>query len=149
MRTKRTDLILENIRLKHMEMLLNEASTDLEVIRGTRIINESILMLGNMLEENLRNGQAAPDPAAAIIRKTIRTAGIMPIAGALVGGAIGNEIHGNDGINQTTGVMTDPARNEDDEYDMTGAALGGLAGLGASGKYLRSKNFRVTPSMGQ
>ncbi len=51
-----------------------------------------------------------------------------PIAGTVVGGAIGNSIHGSEG--------------EDDEYDVTGALLGAGAGLVGSNKMLTKM---VTP----
>lgn len=48
-------------------------------------------------------------------KKQVYTIGATPIVGTIAGGAIGNQIHGSEG--------------EDDEYDMTGAALGLGAGL--------------------
>ena len=46
------DLILENIRLKHIEKLLLEATTDEEVQRGMQLINESMSTLHQMLVED-------------------------------------------------------------------------------------------------
>ncbi len=46
------DLLLENIRLSHIEKLLQEATSDLEVIQGQRLINESIIQLRELLIEN-------------------------------------------------------------------------------------------------
>jgi hypothetical protein len=52
------DLILENIRLGHIEALLQEAATDLEVVRGQRLINESIMQLHNALMEEITYSDA-------------------------------------------------------------------------------------------
>lgn len=82
----------------------------------------------------------------------------LPYAGAIGGGAIGNQIHGSDGVDQLTGIVYDPQSNNDDEYDLTGAVLGGLAGTagtfygGASGNQNRVKNrfkkhgYNLSPS---
>ena len=43
------DLILENIRLGQIEKLYQEAETDLEIIRGQRLINESVMVIRNIL----------------------------------------------------------------------------------------------------
>lgn len=55
------DLILENIRLKHIETLLQEATTDLEVVRGQRLINESIMQLHGVLMEEMAVHANHPD----------------------------------------------------------------------------------------
>jgi hypothetical protein len=48
------DLILENIRLSHTERLLQEAQTDLELVRGQRLINESVMAIrGALMEEGV------------------------------------------------------------------------------------------------
>ena len=54
-------------------------------------------------------------------------AGIAPVAGTIVGGAIGNQIHGNDGT--IGGVVYDEQAYNDDEFDGTGALLGFGTGL--------------------
>jgi hypothetical protein len=47
------ELILENIRLSHTERLLQEAQSDLELVRGQRLINESIMAIKDaLLQEN-------------------------------------------------------------------------------------------------
>lgn len=43
------DLILENIRLGHIEHLMESAQSDLEVIRGQRLINESMMAIKDVL----------------------------------------------------------------------------------------------------
>jgi hypothetical protein len=47
------DLILENIRLGHIEQLLQEAQSDLEVIRGQRLINESIMQIRGAINSQM------------------------------------------------------------------------------------------------
>ena len=47
------DLILENIRLKHIEKLLLEATTDEEVQRGMQLINESMSKISGTLHQML------------------------------------------------------------------------------------------------
>jgi hypothetical protein len=47
------ELILENIRLSQIEKILLESSTQQEAQRGIDLINESIYMAGNLLQENM------------------------------------------------------------------------------------------------
>ena len=54
--------------------------------------------------------------------------GFAPVALAVTGGAIGNQIHGDDGT--MGGVVYDAQAHNDDEYDGTGALLGLAAGAG-------------------
>lgn len=56
-------------------------------------------------------------------------ANALPLAGMIVGGAVGNNIHGDDG--SIDGIVYDDQANNDDEYDMTGALIGAGAGIGA------------------
>ena len=71
--------------------------------------------------------------AANTVSDTQRTIGqVAPITGVLAGGAIGNQIHGDSGVHSQTGNVYDPQAHNDDEYDLTGAAIGGAIGLGAS-----------------
>ena len=52
------DLILENIRLGHINALLLEATTEDEIVRGVNLINESMqLLASSLLQENLTPGQ--------------------------------------------------------------------------------------------
>ena len=135
------DLILENIRLGHIEKLLTEATSDLEVVRGQRLINESIMQLHGILMQEVEAQKPSGGNGAAIA--TGLGLGAVLAAPTLIGGAIGNSIHGDDGTDPVTGFITDPQAHNDDEYDMTGAAIGaalttpvlaaGAAGLGAAG----------------
>ena len=48
------ELILENIRLKYINALLLEATTEDEIVRGVNLINESRqLLAGNLMEEGV------------------------------------------------------------------------------------------------
>ena len=47
------ELILENIRLSHIEQLLMEAGSQDEIQRGIQVINESIHLLANNLMEEM------------------------------------------------------------------------------------------------
>ena len=51
------DLILENIRLEQIEKLYQEAQTDLEIIRGQRLINESMMQVRGALQQENTVGQ--------------------------------------------------------------------------------------------
>ena len=55
-----------------------------------------------------------------------------PLGAAVLGGAIGNNIHGDDGT--IGGVVYDEQAHNDDEYDGTGALLGLAAGSLLSNK---------------
>ena len=57
-----------------------------------------------------------------------------PLGAAVLGGAIGNNIHGDDGT--IGGVVYDEQAHNDDEYDGTGALLGLAAGSLLSNKIL-------------
>jgi hypothetical protein len=46
------ELILENIRLSHIEKILLESSTQMEAQRGIDLINESIYTVGSLVQEN-------------------------------------------------------------------------------------------------
>lgn len=59
--------------------------------------------------------------------------GTLPIASTIIGGAIGNTIHGEDGVDPITGLVYDVQANNDDEYDVSGAVLGGITGTLGSG----------------
>jgi hypothetical protein len=74
------DLILENIRLGHIEQLLQEAQSDLEVIRGQRLINESIMQIRGAL---IQEFEAAP------VLEEVPSETIDPTAGAMVAGGLG------------------------------------------------------------
>ena len=69
-------------------------------------------------------------------------AGVAPIAGALVGGAIGNQIHGDDGT--IGGVVYDEQAHNDDEFDGTGALIGAGAGLVVNALAGNGANSRKT-----
>ena len=71
----------------------------------------------------LRRGTAATNT----VNGKQLVAGMAPIAGTIVGGAIGNQIHGNDGT--IGGVVYDEQAHNDDEFDGTGALLGLGTGL--------------------
>ena len=62
-----------------------------------------------------------------------------PLGAAVLGGAIGNNIHGDDGT--IGGVVYDEQAHNDDEYDGTGALLGLAAGTLLSKKLL-SPNYK-------
>ena len=62
-----------------------------------------------------------------------------PLGAAVLGGAIGNNIHGNDGT--IGGVVYDEQAHNDDEYDGTGALLG-LAAGSLLNKKLLSPNYK-------
>ena len=57
-----------------------------------------------------------------------------PLGAAVLGGAIGNNIHGDDGT--IGGVVYDEQAHNDDEYDGTGALLGLAAGSLLSNKIM-------------
>ena len=57
-----------------------------------------------------------------------------PLGAAVLGGAIGNNIHGDDGT--IGGVVYDEQAHNDDEYDGTGALLGLAAGTLLSNKIM-------------
>ena len=73
------DLILENIRLGHIEHLMQEAQSDLEVIRGQRLINESIMQLRGALLQEFDASMVVPEDEPLI----------DPATGALVAGGLG------------------------------------------------------------
>lgn len=52
--------------------------------------------------------------------------GLAPVGGVIGGGAIGNQIHGDDGT--INGVTFNEQLNNDDEFDGTGALVGGAIG---------------------
>ena len=58
---------------------------------------------------------------------------LAPAAGAIAGGAIGNQIHGSDGT--IGGLVYDDQLHNDDEFDGTGALLG--AGLGIVANHVK------------
>ena len=62
-----------------------------------------------------------------------------PLGAAVLGGAIGNNIHGDDGT--IGGVVYDEQAHNDDEYDGTGALLG-LAAGSLLNKKLLSPNYK-------
>ena len=62
-----------------------------------------------------------------------------PLGGAVIGGAIGNNIHGDDGT--IGGVVYDEQAHNDDEYDGTGALLG-LAGGTLLTKQILSPKYK-------
>ena len=62
-----------------------------------------------------------------------------PLGAAVLGGAIGNNIHGDDGT--IGGVVYDEQAHNDDEYDGTGALLG-LAGGTLLTKQILSPNYK-------
>ena len=76
------DLILENIRLSYTERLLQEAQTDLELVRGQRLINESVMAIRGALVEEV-------SPIAKIGAKSFAMGAVAPIAGAGIGAGIG------------------------------------------------------------
>jgi hypothetical protein len=103
------DLILENIRLGHIEALLQEATTDLEVVRGQRLINESIMQLRGVLMEEVsiqelknstrRTIKPGMVPAAAgMIGADAIGSGLVGAAGGAAGGAILNGALDTDGL---------------------------------------------------
>ena len=72
-------------------------------------------------------------------RNAMGSAAAAPITGAVLGGAIGNQIHGNGGLNQFEAgkmAITNPDEYQqlvnDDEFDGSGAMLGLAAGAGLS-----------------
>ena len=54
------ELILENIRLSHIEKILLESSTQQEAQRGIDLINESIYTIGTLMEEMSSNRLSLP-----------------------------------------------------------------------------------------
>ena len=62
-----------------------------------------------------------------------------PLGAAVLGGAIGNNIHGDDGT--IGGIVYDEQAHNDDEYDGTGALLGLAAGT-LLNKKLLSPNYK-------
>lgn len=72
-------------------------------------------------------------------RNAMGSAAAAPVIGTVLGGAIGNQIHGNGGLNQFEAgkmVITNPDEYQqlvnDDEFDGSGAMLGLAAGAGLS-----------------
>jgi hypothetical protein len=56
------DMILENIRLGHIEQLMESAQSDIEVIRGQRLINESMMAIqGALMQEAVHANQPELD----------------------------------------------------------------------------------------
>lgn len=72
-------------------------------------------------------------PAALVVGAS------APLGAAVLGGAIGNNIHGDDGT--IGGVVYDEQAHNDDEYDGTGALLG-LAAGSLLNKKLLSPNYK-------
>jgi hypothetical protein len=212
------NLILENVRLSHIEKLLQESQTQDELQRGIVLINESMQAVLTLLQEdgwtgfsnmdnswfgdtksNKTTGSILNKPHDSSIiqpehipgetksssmakplikqksllkeseverfmftkqlveeafkldnqaklqtfaRRGIKATnpgltpdiGVLPYGGAIIGGAIGNQIHGEDGFEPNTGIMYNAQANNDDEYDVTGALLGGATGLYLAGK---------------
>jgi hypothetical protein len=109
------ELILENIRLSHIEKILLESSTQMEAQRGIDLINESIYTIGVLLQENSNRTSNALSNGAEY--------------GGLAGlslGAIGNGLTNVDNLSNE-GIGT-----------IVGATLLG-GGLGAAGGYTASK----------
>ena len=72
-------------------------------------------------------------------RNAVAGAAAAPVIGPILGGAIGNQVHGNGGLNQFEAgkmAITNPDEYnqlvDDDEYDGSGAMLGLAAGAGLS-----------------
>jgi hypothetical protein len=73
------EMILENIRLGHIEQLMQEATSDLEVIRGQRLINESIMAIQGALLQEFDASQYLPEEEPMV----------DPATGTMVAGGLG------------------------------------------------------------
>lgn len=75
-----------------------------------------------ILEETTRR----PGIGSMVAAGGLLTVAAGSVPGAILGGAIGNSIHGTDGVDEKTGIIYNPQAYDDDEYDVTGALIGGL-----------------------
>ncbi len=149
------DLILENLRLQHIEKLLTEATSDLEVVRGQRLINESIIQLRSVLMEE--GALVAPQSGNLTRNLVVGGAGLGALAGGIAGHEVGEDAVDPANMIQSVGhsLATNPADTTQALGQMAlhpvdtanavevlrdttpvvsgteGAAIGGLVGLGA------------------
>jgi hypothetical protein len=127
------DLILENIRLGHINQLMLEATTPAEVNRGVALINESIQQVYSVLQEaNFNPAGAALGVAggAALGAAGGALASVPDSIIRTVGGTIGDD-DGTSGFGQQ---LYDGAAG----LGTLGAIGGGLAG-GISGATLGNR----------
>ena len=88
------DLILEIIRLGHIENLFQEAQSDLEVIRGQRLINESILAIRSaLLQESIMVPNNTQKLVLGVGTGGLVEAGLGAMAGHEVGEHMGDTLN--------------------------------------------------------